>query len=86
MPDELVRVRGPDVAQRPGDDRAAGRAAGRGDLARWPGPKDYRNVLGNWGDADMADLYVNRSNLNNTLLLAEQQKITEYIVRHTSEK
>ena len=29
MPDELVRVRGPDVARRPGDDRAAGRAAGR---------------------------------------------------------
>ncbi len=49
-------------------------------------PKDYRNVLGNWGDADMADLYVNRSNLNNTLLLAEQQKITEYIVQHASEK
>ncbi len=49
-------------------------------------PKDYRNVLGNWGDADMADLYVNRSNLNNTLLLAEQQKITEYIVQHASKK
>ena len=43
-------------------------------------------MLGNWGDADMADLYVNRSNLNNTLLLAEQQKITEYIVQHASEK
>ena len=42
-------------------------------------PKDYRNMLGNWGDADMADLFVNSSNLNNTLLLSEQKKITNYI-------
>ena len=49
-------------------------------------PKDYRNVLGNWGDADMADLYVNRSKLNNALLLAEQKKITDYIVGCASEK
>ena len=43
-------------------------------------------MLGNWGDADMVDLYVNRSNLNNTLLLAEQKKITDYIVRYATEK
>ena len=36
-------------------------------------------MLGNWGDADMANLFVNNSNLNNTLLLAEQKKITDYI-------
>jgi hypothetical protein len=43
------------------------------------------NMLGNWGDADMADYYVNRYNINNALPLGGR-KTTEYIVRHESEK
>lgn len=44
--------------------------------------KDDRNVLGNWADEDMADLYVKRSKLDQVRLLAEQQKITDYILKN----
>lgn len=56
-------------------------------LAREAGvAKDDRNVLGNWADEDMADLYVNRSKLDQARLLAEQQKITDYILQGLAEK
>lgn len=48
--------------------------------------KDDRNVLGNWADEDMADLYVNRSKLDAQRLLGEQQKVTDYILRALAEK
>ncbi len=43
--------------------------------------KEWRNVLVNHGDEDMADLYVNRSKLDQTRLLAQQQKVTDHILK-----
>lgn len=42
-------------------------------------PKEWRNVLTNHGDEDMGDLYVNRSDLDQRMILSFQQKVTDHI-------